>query len=114
MAMLRIIPIRIAFFAICLGCLGLLQACGTDHYKPLEYKWRIPSDEVTLELNADSTFVLSERNTPIKGTWKLSDDNKSIIFKEPGKHEKALQIKLISKTKLTLSDNGLDQEYIRE
>jgi hypothetical protein len=91
----------------------LIQSCGTDHYKQIGHKWRIITDEVTLDMHQDSTFVLTQRNVPITGTWKLDDNDKSVIFKEKGKGAKKLKIKELSDTKLILSDNGYELDYVR-
>jgi hypothetical protein len=102
----------LALFTI-VSTLMLSQSCSTDHYKEIGHKWRIVTDEVTLELHQDSTFILTQRNIPITGSWKLEDHGKSIIFKEKGKSEKKLKIKELSDTKLILSDNGYELDYVR-
>ncbi len=90
-----------------------LQSCSTDHYKPMQHKWRMITDEATLELNADSTFIFAQRNSLNTGSWKLDDHGKTIIFKQKGKAEKRMSIQKISSESLILSDNGDEQDYVK-
>jgi hypothetical protein len=92
---------------------AVIYGCTKDNNTLIQHRWLITTDEVTLEFHPDSTFTGSERGEAFTGTWKLADNGKSVIFKKKGKSEKKLKIKELSATKLTLSDNGLDQDYVR-
>jgi hypothetical protein len=105
---------KLSFVLYLAATILFIESCGNDHYKMLEHKWRITTDEVTLELHPDSTFALiQQRNTPITGIWKLDDHSKSIIFKEKGNGEKKMGIVELTNTRLVLSNNGEELDYIR-
>jgi len=89
------------------------QACTSNHYKPMQHKWRMITDEATLELSPDSSFIFSQRNSIFAGTWKLDDNGKTIIFKQKGKIEKKMSVKKVSNESLILSDNGDEQDYVK-
>ena len=93
--------------------LTTLLSCNSNHYKPMQHKWRMITDEATLELNVDSTFVFAQRNSVNAGTWKLDDNGKTIIFKQKGKSEKRMTVQKISGESLILSDNGDEQDYVK-
>jgi len=71
------------------------------------------TDEATLELNTDSSFIFSQRNSISSGTWRLDDSGKTIIFKQKGKNEKKMAVKKVSNESLILSDNGDEQDYVK-
>jgi len=91
----------------------MFLSCSTNHYKPMQHKWRMITDEATLELNPDSTFIFAQRNSLYSGTWKLDDNGKTIIFKQKGKSEKHMTVMKVSSESLILSDNGDEQDYIK-
>ena len=98
---------------VVIGLFFLVQSCDTDHYKPMQHKWRMITDEATLVLNQDSSFIFSQRNSIYAGTWKLDDHGKTIIFKQKGKTEKRMAVKKVSNESLILSDNGDEQDYVK-
>ena len=106
------IPYHIPLLATAIVFL-LFQSCTSNHYKPMQHKWRMITDEATLELNTDSSFIFSQRNSISSGTWRLDDKGKTIIFKQKGKSEKRMAVKKISDETLILSDNGDEQDYVK-
>ena len=103
--------ILLVFAIVCV--LFASQSCSADHYKPMQHKWRMITDEATLVLNPDSSFIFSQRNSIYSGTWKLDDKGKTIIFKQKGKTEKRMAVKKVSNESLILSDNGDEQDYVK-
>jgi len=79
----------------------------------MQHKWRMITDEATLVLNQDSSFIFSQRNSIYAGTWKLDDNGKTIVFKQKGKTEKRMAVKKVSNEALILSDNGDEQDYVK-
>jgi hypothetical protein len=111
--MKNILRHRILIIIAAIGVFSMLQACNRDHYKPMQHKWRMITDEATLVLNQDSSFIFSQRNSIYSGTWKLDDHGKTIVFKQKGKTEKRMAVKKISDESLILSDNGDEQDYVK-
>jgi hypothetical protein len=107
----RILVINAAILAMLF--LAVFYSCSADKYKMIEHKWLITTDEVILEFHPDSTFTGTERGEGFNGTWKLSYDGKYVVFKKKASSPKRLKIKALTATKLTLSDNGLEQDYVR-
>jgi hypothetical protein len=107
------VSLSLGFSAIIVFAI-LFQGCRKDYYKKFTHTWAIPTDEVTLYLKPDSSFILNQRNDPARmGTWRLEDNGNFIIFKSSEeKTSKRLKVKEITATKLVLSDNGLEQDYI--
>ena len=104
---------RKLLISLVLLLLMVMGACSTDHYKPMQHKWRMITEEATLELNSDSTFIFMQHSTLSSGKWKLEDNGNTIVFKQKGKGEKKMEVKQVSGTRLILSDNGDDQDYIK-
>jgi len=104
---------RIPIICLVFFVTALFFSCNTDHYKPLDHKWRMITEEATLELNPDSSFVFMQHNALSSGKWKLEDNGKTIVFKQKGKGEKRMEVKQVSTTQLILSDNGDEQDYIK-
>lgn len=126
-----------SYFFVVIVCASTILGCSKskDEVKPdtaslLVRKWSftdlsvktdaktylIPSDEGTsffgedntVTFNADNTYSTLEDGKTVKGTWKLSDDGRTLSVTDADKVTTPLVVNAISSSTLDLATNSVD------
>lgn len=111
--------IKLAFFsAIALIFFGL-TACEADKQELLVGKWNIekyqigdesiPKEQLKgsyFQFNEDKTFLFNMMGSTVKGTWKISSDNKSLVTKSStDKNDSMIKIEGVDDKRLILQEH---------
>ena len=72
----------------------LFTACKKD-MKIIERKWKLEGSDVSLQINADSTYTFTEHNEPRTGNWKMPDENTIMFLDNSAKIKKLTDKELI-------------------
>ena len=76
--------------------------------KIIERKWKLEGSDVSLQINADSTYTFTEHNEPRTGTWKLPNE-KTIIF-----NDNQAKIKSLDEKQLIIIMNDEEMKFSAE
>ncbi len=104
------------FYLVCLYVCSLFAfgACQQDPNHIVTKKWKMANsnEEFTLELRADSSYIVIEnQKKPQVGKWKLDNDNKTISFQQKDDVVN-MNIETLSEEKFVLNNNGDEMVFI--
>ena len=87
-------------------------ACQKDPHNMLTKKWKMENEEFTLDIRADSSYVVIEnQKKPQVGKWRLENDDKIIIFQQKNNPVVNMGIKTLSEEKFVLDNNGEEMNF---
>jgi hypothetical protein len=82
-------------------------ACQEDPHYMLTKKWQMENEDFTLDIRADSSYIVLEKNkSPQVGSWRLSPNADNIYFKQKNMDPVAMQIDTLTPARLVINNNG--------
>lgn len=98
---------KVYHFFIAALLFSIAWGCQRDPNHMITQKWQMVDNELTLDIRADSSYVAVEnQGKPQLGTWRLSEDSKSITFRQKNNPVVNMDILTLSEEKLVLDNNG--------
>ncbi|MGZ5283339.1 MAG: lipocalin family protein [Bacteroidia bacterium] len=99
-------------FSILVFVVAIVWACQRDPHHMITQKWQMVDNELTLDIRADSSYIAIEnKGKPQTGTWRISEDTKSITFKQKNNPVVSMDIITLSEEKLVLNNNGEEMVF---